>query len=241
MSRVRATALVSGGKDSVYSAHLAECQGWEVRELLTIAPSDPESMMFHTPNLDLVALQAASWGKEHRNVPVEARGVAAEAAALEQALRSVDTDWIVVGAIASTYQYSRVLRLADRLGRHVFAPLWGKPGLRVVQEEVGAGLDIRFVHLAAEGLPPGWLGERLDANVVRALEAGMGSTRAYHPAGEGGEYETLVVDAPFFRQRLEIVGSDVVTGAGTSSLRIREARLAPKGAIAPPTPAADRP
>ncbi len=51
------SALVSGGKDSIYAAYLAETQGWPVDELVVLRPEDPESMMFHTPNLDLVELR----------------------------------------------------------------------------------------------------------------------------------------------------------------------------------------
>lgn len=232
-----ATALVSGGKDSIYSAYLAECQGWSVDQLLTIAPADPESMMFHTPHVDLVGRQAEAWGRAWRKVTLHEKGESAEGEALERALSEAPGEWIVAGAIASSYQYRRLLRVADRLGRKVYAPLWGKDGLRVVREEVGAGLDIRFVHLAAEGLPPEWVGRRLDAEMIEAIAARSASPRAFHPAGEGGEYETLVVDAPFFRARLRLEGTSVRRTAGTATLAFTAARLEPKpGPGTPPAP-----
>lgn len=228
-----ATALVSGGKDSIYSAYLAETQGWTVDELLTLAPSDPESMMFHTPNLDLVALQAQAWGKRHRRVAIPERGERAEEEALGAALADPDKGLIVAGAIASSYQYGRLLRLADRLGRRVFAPLWGKDGARVLREECSANLDIRFVHLAAEGLPAGWIGRRLDGPILEALTAQAGSVRGVHPAGEGGEFETLVVDAPFFAQRIALDAVEVTESAGVVRLTVRKAHLEAK-AVPPP-------
>ena len=229
-----ATALVSGGKDSIYSAYLAENQGWEVRELLTLAPADPESMMFHTPNLDLVGLQAEAWGKPHRRVELAGRGEAAEEAELSEALRRAPGGWIVAGAIASSYQFTRLLRIADRLGRRVFAPLWGKAGLRVVREEVAAGLDIRFVHLAAEGLPESWIGRRLEGELLEELARRAVPPRGFHPAGEGGEFETLVVDAPFFRARIALDAVDLTTRSGTVALTVRRAHLVPRdSAVAP--------
>lgn len=230
---MRATALVSGGKDSIYAAHLAECQGFELAELLTVAPADPESMMFHTPHVDLVGLQAVAWGRPHRRAVLSVRGEAAEEAALRDALRTAPGEWVVAGAIASTYQYTRLLRIAEGLGRNVYAPLWGKPGLRVVEEEVAAGLDIRFVHLAAEGLPVGWLGRRLDREILASLAEGVGSPRAFHPAGEGGEYETLVMDAPFFGQRLVFDRLDDRRTGSTATLRIGKPRLVPKSTAGP--------
>ena len=225
---MHATALISGGKDSVYSAYLAETQGWTLDELLTLAPSDPHSMMFHTPNVDLVALQAEAWGRPHRNVPLKAKGEGPEEAELERALAEAPGDWIVAGAIASSYQFTRLLRIADGLGRRVYAPLWGKAGLRAVEEEVAAGLDIRFVHLAAEGIPEGWLGRGLDHQVLTALASGVGSPRAFHPAGEGGEYETLVVDAPFFERRIDLGPTEVRRSASSSTLFAPHATLVRK-------------
>ncbi len=219
-----ATALVSGGKDSIYAAYLCETQGWPVDDLVTLRPSDPESMLFHTPNLDVVPLQAEAWGKRHRFVSVEGVGEDAELAALARALEG-GRGPVVVGAIASSYQWARVVRVADRFGRRVFAPLWRVDPGRVVREEIAAGLDIRLVHLAAEPLTPELLGRRLDGPVVADLERRSSTIRPVHVAGEGGEYESLVVDAPFFRQRIELTETDRTEGGGTARLTVRHARL----------------
>ena len=221
------TALVSGGKDSIYSAYLAEAQGWPVDELVTVVPEEPEAMMFHTPNLDLVALQARAWGKSHRAVAVRGRGEGSELAALREAVDGA-TGPVVAGAIQSSYQWARILHVADAAHRRVYAPLWRVAPARVVREEVAAGLDIRLVHLAAEPLTPDLLGRRLDLPMIEEIERRSRSVRAVNVAGEGGEFETLVVDAPFFSERLEPEVVDrVVTGA-TASLRIERARLVPK-------------
>jgi diphthine-ammonia ligase len=223
---VTVTALVSGGKDSLYSAYLAETQARPVDELLTIRPADPESMMFHTPHLDLVGLQAEAWGKRYREVRA-GTGEAAEAAAFERAL-SGDRGWVVAGAIASSYQWARLHRICQRLDRPVFTPLWGKAARRVVEEEIAAGLDIRLVHLAAEPLTAELAGRRLDPALLAEIERRGRAVRPVHLAGEGGEYESLVVDAPFFRARLAWSASEVRSEAGTSRWIPREVRLEPK-------------
>jgi uncharacterized protein (TIGR00290 family) len=224
---VTVTALVSGGKDSVYSAYLADSQGLHVDELLTLRPSDPDSFLFHTPNLHLVALQAEAWGKRYRTVGIPDAGEEAEARALEEALRG-SNGWVVAGAIASAYQWSRLHRVCFRLGRPLFTPLWGKEPGRVVREEISAGLDIRLVHLAAEPLTPDLLGRRLDVPLLGEIERRARDERAVHVAGEGGEYESLVVDAPFFRGWIEPVETETFRSGGAHGLRIREARLVPK-------------
>jgi len=221
------TALVSGGKDSIYSAYLADCQGWTVDELVVLRPEDPDSMMFHTPNLDLVALQAHSWGKRYRAVPVSGPGEAAELAALARALEGGEGP-VVAGAIESSYQWSRLLRVAGQVGRRVYTPLWRKDPARVVRAELEAGLEIRFVHLAAESLSPDLLGCTLDAQVLEDLERKARTGPKVHPAGEGGEFETLVVDAPFFRERIEIDEERREVSASTARLNVRKAHLVAK-------------
>ncbi len=219
---------MSGGKDSIYAAYLCDTQGWPVDELVTVRPHDPESMLFHTPNLGLVELQARAWGKAHREVEVRGEGSTAEEEALVAAMRH-GTGPVVSGAIESSYQWARLLRAADRVHRRLYAPLWRKDPSRVVREELAAGLDIRFVHLAAEPLGAELLGERLDRAQLQRLEATHAGGRGVHVAGEGGEFETLVVDAPFFAKRLVLDRVERSGTASTSRLTVRAAHLDDRG------------
>jgi diphthine-ammonia ligase len=231
------TALVSGGKDSVYSAYLADGQGLEVDELLTIAPEDPDSFLFHTPNVGLVRWIAEAWGKRHRIVAVPGVGEEAETAALREALAG-SSGAVVAGAIASAYQWSRLERLTFELGRRLYVPLWGKAAGRVVREEIAAGLDIRIVQVAAEPLGPELVGQRLDLAQLAELERVSAEVRPIQVAGEGGEYETLVVDAPFFRGKLVLEGEQVERRGGATRMTIDGAHLEPKvggrGRVPPP-------
>ncbi len=218
------SALVSGGKDSLYAAYLADCQGWPVDELVTVRPADPESMLFHTPNLEWVRLQAEAWGRAHRSIAAPTSGPDGELDALASALAG-DRGPIVTGAIASSYQWSRLLRLADQVGRRLYAPLWRVDPERVVRAEIAAGLDIRLVHLAAERLDPAWAGERLTDGLLDELVRRSEQGRRLNVAGEGGEYETLVVDAPFFRARIEIDTARTTAAASTTRYDISNAHL----------------
>jgi diphthine-ammonia ligase len=221
------TALVSGGKDSVYSAYLADCQGLDVDELLTIAPEDPDSFLFHTPNVGLVRWIAEAWGKRHRIAPVRGSGEEVETEELRKALTG-SHEPVVAGAIASSYQWTRLHRLTEELGRPLFTPLWGKEAGLVVREEIAAGLDIRIAQVAAEPLGPELVGRRLDLALLAELEHRSASVRPIQLAGEGGEYETLVVDAPFFRSRLVLEGESTELRGSAARLRVQGAHLEPK-------------
>ncbi len=59
---------------------------------------------------------------------------------------------------------------------------------------------------------------------IAALEAKLG----VHPAGEGGEYETLVLDAPCYQKRIEVVRSTKEWRRDGGTWRVDEARLAAK-------------
>ncbi|MCI4349536.1 MAG: diphthine--ammonia ligase [Thermoplasmata archaeon] len=219
-----ATALVSGGKDSIYAASLADAQGWHVDELLVLVPEDIDSFLFHTPNLGLVTLQAEAWGKRCRQVPIRGTGEASESTALHAALAE-GTGPVVTGAIGSSYQWGRLQRTTFELRRPLYAPLWGKDPGTVVRNEIAAGLDIRIVQVAAEPLGAELLGRRLDLGLLEELERTARTGRGVHPAGEGGEYESLVVDAPFFDRRLVLdEGAPVVRGLA-ARLDVRRAHL----------------
>ena len=56
-----AAVLFSGGKDSCLALHLAK-QNYNVRYLLTVLPKNPDSFMFHKPNLKLLRKQAEMLG-----------------------------------------------------------------------------------------------------------------------------------------------------------------------------------
>ncbi len=222
---MRVAALYSGGKDSTYAMHVAQQRGWDVNTLVSILPEDPASMLYHVPDLHVVPLLA-----EAMAIPlVQERagaGEGAELEALRRALSRIEVDGVVVGAIASDYQHSRVNSVAHDLGLRVFAPLWRLDQRRLLMEYMDAGIEAVFTSVSAEGLGKEWLGRRLDraaAEELLQLHRRMGLS----PCGEGGEFETLVTYAPFFSKRLEIVRAEATWDGSSGVYEIRDARLVP--------------
>ena len=222
---MRVAALYSGGKDSTYAVHVARQRGWDVTHLVSIVPEDPASMLYHVPNLHVVPLLAEAMRtplvQEHAG-----QGEDAELDALRRALASIDVDGVVVGAIASDYQHSRVNEVGHELGLRVFAPQWRLDSSRLLQDYLDAGIEAIFTSVSAEGLGPAWLGRPLDRRAVDELLELHGRV-GLNPCGEGGEFETLVTFAPEFAQRLEIVRAEPRWDGPSGVLEIREARLVP--------------
>jgi ABC transporter with metal-binding/Fe-S-binding domain ATP-binding protein len=202
---VRASVLLSGGKDSVYAAYLAQQYGWDVGEAIVIVPPSADSFMFHHPNAALAVEIAAAMGMEA--TAVESSGdPEGELAYLRDAISSSKATGIVTGAIASDYQWSRMNRVCADVGKRCFSPLWRKDQARVLREEVDSGFDIRIVAVQAEGLGREWLGAKLDAATASKL-ADVARGHRLNVAGEGGEYETIVLDGPNFKHCLAIDNS----------------------------------
>ena len=223
---MRVACLFSGGKDSTYAAYVAMQRGWEIASLLTIRPANPESMMFHVPNLSVTGLQAEAMGVpllEETATP----GEEGELDALRRIFRRADADGVVVGAIASDYQHSRVNRVAAESGLRVFAPLWRQDPTRLVHDYLAAGLRIVFSSVSADGFEASWLGRPWDAGTVEDLLR-LHAARGIHPCGEGGEFETLVLDAPFFRQRIVVDAAEPVWAHASGVWYVKKAHLEPK-------------
>lgn len=221
---MRVAGLFSGGKDSTYAVHVAEQWGWDVSHLVSVAPKGEDSMMFHWPNVHLTPLLAEAMGREHVLAEVSGQPER-EVEELGQVLRPLGVDGIVSGAVASEYQRTRLERMGHALGLKTFTPLWHKEPLGLLRSLRAAGFRAIVVGCFAEGLGPAWLGRELDEPASEQL-AVLQRARGIHPGGEGGEYESLVLEGPGWKGRLELVRADKEWHRDRGVLRVREARLA---------------
>ncbi len=219
---MKIASLFSGGKDSAYALFCAMQQGYDVRALVTIYPA-PDSIMFHYPNVDLTQLQAEAMGLPHV-VKKVGTGEQAELDALRDVLKGLKVDAVVSGAVESEYQKQRIDFICDELGIKSFAPLWRKRPISLLHEMLDAGLEIIVTAVSAEGLGRDWLGRKLDAKAIDEL-AELQKTKGVHPIFEGGEGETLVTFAPFFRKRLVIEKAEKKWSGSSGMLHIKKASL----------------
>jgi ABC transporter with metal-binding/Fe-S-binding domain ATP-binding protein len=226
---MRLLALYTGGKDSTLSLHMAREAGHEIALLVTARSLERDSWMFHTTCIGVQHLQAKAMGLEHRYVDVSGRKEA-EVQELCEALRGLVKEYgvegLLSGGLASRYQRDRIEWLAGRLGLKHVAPCWGMGPREVMSEVLARGYYVMIVAVSAHGLGPEWLGRRLDRESVELL-ATLSERHGFNLAGEGGEYETLVLDAPFFSDSLRIEAEPVWLG-DRGYLRLIKASLTPK-------------
>ncbi len=188
--------------------------------------------MFHYPNVDLTHLQARAMG--FPIVSMQTSGEKEEelkdlTRALEEAKSKFGIDGVVSGAIDSEYQKSRIDRIAHEQGLRSFAPLWRKNPAQLLQDQLQAGFKTIICGVYAYGFDKVWLARPLNRETIQSLIR-LFEHVGVHPSGEGGEYETLVVDAPIFKQQLCIdqASEDWNTNTKTGTYKVLKAHLQPK-------------
>jgi len=224
MSRhMRLASLLSGGKDSVHSIQLALELGHEVTYAVTIFPERDDSYMFHVPNLWLTSLQAASMGIGHIRRNSSGRKEE-ELLDLKEALRPLEIDGVLAGAIASNYQLTRVAKICDELGLEVVAPLWGADAESLLRQMVQRSYRIMIVGVYADGMGPEWLGRIIDPATIEDLKR-LHSEKGINISFEGGEAETLVLDCPLFSSCIVIDSAQVCWETCRGEYLIKQAHL----------------
>lgn len=124
---------------------------------------------------------------------------------------------ISTGAILSTYQRTRIESVCERLGLTSLSYLWQRKQEEILEEMDIIGLDARIVKVAAVGLDAEkWIWRNVADITNRRLLEGLQKKWGVHVAGEGGEYETIVVDGPGWKGRIEVSESEreIVDGGG---------------------------
>ncbi len=196
---MRLAALISGGKDSICALTCA-LREHEVGQLVNVQPVE-DSLMYHVPCAHLTPLISQAV-----DIPLVS-GVSSshedELVVLRGLLQDLETDGVVAGTIASNYQMSRLKKLCDQLDLELYAPLWNKGGERLLRA-MARSMHITIVQVAAWGVDESWLGRTLDEEAVDDLSV-LHRKHGVHIMGEGGEYETLVLDAPIFHRRIKVI------------------------------------
>jgi diphthine-ammonia ligase len=197
--------LYSGGKDSSYVCGRA-IEAEEVACLITINPRNRDSYMFHTPNIRWVRLQAEAAGLPL--VEVESAGV--EEAELEDLIRAIrlaqnryGIEGVVTGAILSVYQATRIQRICSDLDVWCFNPLWHTDPDAYLLRLIREGFDVIVSGVFSAPFDESWLGKRLDEPALQDLSR-FSLRYGITLTGEGGEYETFVLDAPFFNKKIRV-------------------------------------
>lgn len=222
---MRLAALVSGGKDGLAALHRVASQH-EIRTLLSVSSDNSTSYMFHTYNTSLVQLQSETLG-----LPLLSTTTAGKKEEELQDLKRLlarakskhNIEGVVSGAIESNYQRSRLETICHDLNLQSLMPLWQSDKQRYLRK-LAKQFKVIIVAVAAAGLDKSWLGRVIDQKAIKELEQ-IKQDYGINLAFEGGEAETLVVNAPRFKHKIEIKNSVEHWDGRRGHLEIKEATL----------------
>lgn len=224
-------ALLSGGKDSLYNMYLATKEGHNIVAIANLKPPNQQdeldSYMYQTVGhqaIDLIAealnkplFRADITGKT-KNLDLEYKDESDndedEVEQLYCLLRdmrekhNVQFNAVSVGAIASSYQKSRVENICKRLNLNMLAYLWNENQDNLLNEMIVNNFDAILIKVACMGLTEKHIGLSIKCmqDCLKKLNVDYGT----NICGEGGEYETLVLDCPLYSKRLVLDKYDVV-------------------------------
>jgi uncharacterized protein (TIGR00290 family) len=217
MVKKRAAALWTGGKDCSLALHEAKKAGFEVQELLTFAPPSP---VFRAHPIPFLKRQAEAMGLPHRIVEIE--GAIREG--YERAMRALREEGIgvlVTGDIAEVEGQPNWVREVAKAGRlEVLTPLWGRERKEVLSSLLNSGFKAVFSLVKEPWFTREWVGRPIDACAVEDLV--RLSRDGLDVCGENGEYHSLVLDGPTFKESLRIDAFEVRERDGMFYMDIRE-------------------
>lgn len=224
-------ALLSGGKDSLYNMYLATKEGHSIVAIANLKPPDQQdeldSYMYQTVGHQAIELVAKALNKplfraditgkpnnmdlQYKDESDDGEDEVEQLYCLLKDMRekhNVQFNAVSVGAIASSYQKSRVENICERLNLNMLAYLWDADQDKLLDEMILNNFDAILIKVACMGLSKKHIGLSIKSmqDYLRKLNVDYGS----NICGEGGEYETLVLDCPLYENRLVIDAFDVI-------------------------------
>jgi len=186
----------SGGKDAYLALLKAREMGLEPCRLLNFNDAGGYSRSHGLPEA-LLRRQAEALG-----LTLETEAVTWETyeAGFINAVTRLKKEGItggVFGDICLDEHREWVEKICNRCGISPYLPLWGMGERQVPEELLRRGARVVVVAVRTDLVEESMLGRELDQPFLDYCEA-----RKLSPCGEGGEYHTLVVSGPLFREPL---------------------------------------
>ncbi|AFS79150.1 hypothetical protein DUF71 [Gottschalkia acidurici 9a] len=189
----------SGGKDSCLALYESIVKGNTPDTLFTVFVGNGERSRAHGLKQNIIEAQAkslnipleigtADWG-EYESVLIEFLKKMKRNGVEGGVFGDIDLqghkDWI-----------DKVCEIADITP---MLPLWQRDRVELVNEFIDLGFETMIVSTKSSVMGKEYLGQILDKKLVNKLQE-----RGIDPSGEGGEFHTLVIDGPIFKERIEL-------------------------------------
>lgn len=191
----------SGGMESNLALHKAKQEGHDIKYLVAFVAETWPS--FCHP-VTIMELQAKSIGipliKLRVQEPYEQGYREAIKKLVEMGIEGIVTGDIYV---VDDYHGPWMEKVTEGQNIELIMPLWEQNTTEVLDEEIASGFKSIFTCLVKDRFTEEWLGRELNETSVNDLKK-LAKETNMDPAGENGEYHTMVIDGPTYKQPIEI-------------------------------------
>ena len=193
----------SGGLESSLACHKAIAKGYDVACLVTFVLDEYWPTMGHPPRI--MSLQSESIGIPHILLKVEEPFKEGYKKAIIDLIKTWGVKGIVTGDIyvVDETHGNWMESVCEGLDIEVITPLWGQDTSQVLNEEISEGFKAVFTCVKQPWFDKEWIGRELNQNTVRDLLT-LVKKHGMDPCGENGEYHTMVIDGPIFKETIRL-------------------------------------
>ena len=199
----------SSGKDASFAFHLLKNNpNYHISALLTSVSSAFDRVSMHGTRIAILEKQA-----ELMQIPLEKIVVPENAdmelynKTMQKSLQKFIENDIKTFAFGDIFledlRKYREYQLVKIEAKAIF-PLWKMDTKLLVEQVEDAGIIAKIICVNDRYLGKEFLGRTINRQLLSDLPANV------DPCGENGEYHTLVIDAPFFKEKMKIKEGEIV-------------------------------
>lgn len=195
---MRTVVSWSGGKDSCYAMMQAVAAGHQPVVLLNMMNENGKISRSHGLPHALLLQQSAALGLPISAIPASWETYELRfTAALQQVVEIYGVEAAVFGDIDLQAHRDWEEKVCAAAGIEALLPLWQQSRRSLVEAMLQSGIRTMIVSCNTH-LGPDFLGRIMDPQLLADLEA-----KGVDVAGENGEFHTLVLDCPLFKEPVD--------------------------------------
>ena len=204
MKQKKAAISWTGGKDSSLALFEAKKLNYDIVCLVTFAPKNAK---FLAHPLEIMKLQAKALSLPHYILEITEPVKESYETALQHLKDEHAIETIITGDIAEVEGLPNWLKeCSKKAGLKVTTPLWGKDRNELITKLLELKFKVIFSCVKKPWFTPDWIGTELTNETFNKLQT-LHQQTGLDICGENGEYHTLVLDSPLYKQQIKINSS----------------------------------
>ncbi|MEK6907216.1 MAG: diphthine--ammonia ligase [Nanoarchaeota archaeon] len=201
--------LYSGGKDSTYAIEYCQNKNWNIKYLISVKPSRTDCYLYHYATVELTKELSNILGYKQFYLTCDVADPEKEALIVKNLVEKNKVDALVLGGVGLQETQLRSLQKALLpLKIEVFASHSGEDHEILFRDMINKGYKIIITQVATDGGKK-WLGREINKENFEEFKKDS-IKYGFHIGLEGGYMDSLVVDAPFFNKKLEILNAEKI-------------------------------